>query len=231
MIYTVTALGWFLLVVEAIIAAPIVSLGFVIPSGEELGKVVPGLMLLVSIVLRPTLMVFGFILAARLFRAVVALVNFGMADTFKTIPTTGSLLAPVAAMCLYGGFIIALVNKSFALIYIVPDKVLRWIGGPTEQTDASAAHEAKQSMDKGAQVAKGMGESLAKGGSDSASKLNDKKGQEVASANNSAKSEAAQAGRHKELMGALKGKGGDAVSGGASGGAGPKPPVPPIPVK
>ena len=62
------------------------------------------------------------------------------------------------------------------------------------------------------------------------SKLNDKKGQEVASANNSAKSEAGQAARHKELMGALKGKGGDAVSGGASGG-GPKPPVPPIPVK
>lgn len=157
MIYTMAVIGWFLLVIEAMVAAPIVSLGFVIPSGEELGKVVPGLMLLIGIVLRPVLTVFGFILAARLLRAVIALVNFGMADTFRTIPIGGSLLAPVAAMALYVGFIIALVNKVFILIYLLADRILRWIGGGVEQTDANAVHEAKQTMEKGAQLASKAG--------------------------------------------------------------------------
>jgi conjugal transfer/type IV secretion protein DotA/TraY len=170
MIYSVTAIGWFLLVIEAIIAAPIVSLGLVIPSGDELGKIVPGLMLLVGIVLRPVLMIFGFILAARLFRAVISLINFGMADTFKTISATGSLFEPIAAISLYGGFVVALVNKSFALIYIVPDKIMRWIGGSAETTDAGAVHEAKQTFDKGAQTAKSMGEAPSTAGSAAAQK-------------------------------------------------------------
>ena len=164
MIYTLAALGWFILVIEAMIAAPIVSMGLVIPSGDELGKVVPGLMLLINILLRPVLMIFGFILAARLFRAVVSLVNFGMADTFNTIPIRGSFLAPIAAIFLYVGFIVALVNKCFALIHIVPDKILRWIGGPTEQTDTSAMQEAKQHFEKGAQqTGKVAGEGIAGG--------------------------------------------------------------------
>jgi hypothetical protein len=201
MIYTVAVLGWFLLVIEAIIAAPIVSLGFVIPSGEELGKVVPGLMLLVSIVLRPVLMIFGFILAARLYRAIVELVNFGMADTFSTIPITGSLLSPFAAMILYAAFVVALANKCFALIYIVPDKVLRWIGGPTEQTDASAVQETKQGFEKGAKGFSDAGEGASSGAMKKAAKANE---------------DGAKDGS------GMDDKGGDGGKGG--GGGGPKPP-------
>lgn len=217
MIYTVAALGWFLLVIEAIIAAPIVSLGFVIPSGEELGRVVPGLMLLVGILLRPVLMIFGFVLAARLFKAVIVLVNFGMADSLKSAHTASSLLAPIAAMCLYGGFIVALVNKCFALIYIVPDKVLRWIGGPTETTDTSAVQETKQSFDKGASAAKDIGQGAASGYGEKANETLQQKQKEAAQTDPSGLDGNVNSGA---------GDGGPAATGGANptGGGDAKPP-------
>lgn len=148
LIYAVSVLGWFFLVIEAIIAAPLVALGLVMPSGDELGKIVPSLMLLVNIILRPTLMVFGFILGARLYKVMIEFVNFGMLAAFGSLPST-SFLAPLAALVLYVGFVLTLANKCFALIHIVPDKITRWIGGSTESTDATALQETKASFEKG----------------------------------------------------------------------------------
>ena len=173
MIYTVAVLGWFLLVIEAVVSAPIVALGFVLPSGEELGRVTSGLMLLVGVVLRPTLMIFGFILAARLYRAVVQLVNFGMADTFSTIPITGSLLSPFAAMILYASFVVVLANKCFSLIYIVPDKILRWIGGHPESTDVDEVKQAKGKFESGAKGFSDAGEGASSGAMKKAAKANE----------------------------------------------------------
>ena len=47
-------------------------------------------------------------------------------------------------------FIVTLVNKCYALIYQLPDKVLRWIGVSGEQTDISSVKETQQSFDQGA---------------------------------------------------------------------------------
>ncbi len=35
-------------------------------------------------------------------------------------------------MAIYTAAVLAIVNRSFAMIYEVPNKVLRWIGGPQE---------------------------------------------------------------------------------------------------
>lgn len=154
MIFTVAVVGWFLLVIEAIVAAPILALGFILPSGEELGKVMQGLMLLLNILLRPTLMLFGFILASRLYKAMIQLVNFSMLGNFDNLETSSSYFAWVAVITIYCAFIIALSNKCFALIYALPDKVLRWMGGGPEHTDASQElQQAKGTMSKGADTA------------------------------------------------------------------------------
>lgn len=151
MIFTVGVLGWLLLVVEAIVAAPILAISFILPAGDELGKMMQGLLLLLNIVIRPILMLFGFILAIRLYQAVVKLVNYGMLANFNHLNTTDSMFAWVAVLTLYGAFIIALSNKCFALIYALPDKILRWMGSAPEHTDAShELHEAKSTMLKGA---------------------------------------------------------------------------------
>lgn len=82
-------------------------------------------------------MIFGFLLAGRVYKAIIDLVNFGILEVFDTLKGTESIFSPIVAMIVYAAFIISLVNKCFSLIYAVPDKILRWIGGPSESTDVS----------------------------------------------------------------------------------------------
>lgn len=156
MIFMMTAVGWFLTVIEAIIAAPIVALGFVLPSGDDLGKVEHALSILANIFLRPMLMLIGFILAGRVFKAVVMFVNFGMGSVFNTI-NVSTVFSTIVIMGVYTMFIISIANTSFSLIYALPDKILRWIGGSPEQTDTSAMGEAKGAAQSvGSEVGRGL---------------------------------------------------------------------------
>lgn len=152
-IFTVAVVGWFLLVIEAIVAAPILAISFMLPTGDEMGKMLQGLMLLLNIILRPVLMLFGFIFATRLYQAVVKLVNFGMLSNFDYLNTADSMFAWVAVLTIYATFVITLSNKSFSLIYALPDKVLRWMGAMPEQTDPSLELQtSKSTMLRGAET-------------------------------------------------------------------------------
>ena len=152
MIFIVSALSWFMLVIEAIIAAPIVALGLIAPAQDELGKIVPALGIIANIFLKPILMIFGLIFGAKLFKATVSMVNLGFEFSYATIQaqTGSSMFSWIVIIILYTAFIITLVNKCYALIYQLPDKVLRWIGVSGEQTDVSSVKETQQSFDQGA---------------------------------------------------------------------------------
>lgn len=155
LMFTIAAVGWFLMVIEAIVAAPILAVSFMLPSGEELGKIMQGLMLILNIVLRPTLMLFGFILATRLYQAVVQLVNFSIVGNLDNLDVGESLYAWLAIIAIYGAFTVSLANKSFSLIYALPDKILRWMGGGAEHTDSSQEmHAVKGGIGKGEEIGK-----------------------------------------------------------------------------
>ncbi len=164
MIFIMTAVGWFLTVIEAIMAAPIVALGFILPNGDDLGKIEHALSILANIFLRPMLMLLGFILASRVFKAIVTFINFGMGSVFETI-NVNSIFSSLVVMGVYTFFIIGVINTSFSLIYALPDKVLRWIGGSPEQTDTGALGEAKSGGQNMAQLAgRGLQDMGAKAG-------------------------------------------------------------------
>ena len=149
MIFDLTALGWMLTVVEAIIAAPIIALGLVMPSGDEMGKLEHALMLLANIFLRPLLMVFGFLLAGGVYKAIVTLIDFGMADVMNSIQVN-TMFSSLALIAVYTTFIIGVTNQSFSLIYAVPDKILRWLGVSGEQTNVSAVGDVKHAAQRSA---------------------------------------------------------------------------------
>lgn len=152
MMFVVTALGWFVLVIEAVVAAPLVGLGFIIPSQDELGKVAPALGIIANVFLRPILMIIGLLMAAKLYSTIINMVNMGFKFSFASLQSqTGtSMFAWIVMLILYSGFIVTLVNKCYALIYQLPDKVLRWIGVSGEQTDVSAVKETQQSFEQSA---------------------------------------------------------------------------------
>lgn len=158
MIFTMGAVGWMLVVVEAIVAAPIVALGLIMPSDDDMGKLAAALPILANIFLRPMLMIFGFILASNLFKAVVQLIDFGMAAVFQTI-AVGTLFSGIVVVVVYVMFILSITNICFSLIYALPDKILRWIGGHPEGTDVSNLAEVKSAAQgAGNQVGQGIGE-------------------------------------------------------------------------
>ncbi len=149
MIFTFGVIGWFIATIEAMIAGPIIALGVMTPGGphDVLGKAEPALYMIFGIFLRPTLMIFGMMAAMLLSAVVVTMVNASFQTVMLQITayqlgnssslpgqTSGSggggvdLLELIFFMAAYVMLVVAVLNKSFSLIHVVPDGILRWIG-------------------------------------------------------------------------------------------------------
>jgi defect-in-organelle-trafficking protein DotA len=134
MIFTFSAMGWLIGVIESMIAAPLVALGIAHPEGNPLmGKAEPALMLITNIFLRPSLMVIGLICGIIMSYVAVWLLNIGfMAASqivFQNAQGISWYLAWAALMLLYTILVITILNKVFTLIHLIPDNIMRWLSG------------------------------------------------------------------------------------------------------
>lgn len=168
MLFLFGALGWFAAVIEAVLAAPLVALGFTHPEGHDfLGKAEQSVMLIASVFLRPMLMIFGFIGGIILSYVGIWLLNqgFGMAWSYANGARDMLGLAyMVATFSIYMGIVLAIANRSFALIHELPDTILRWIGGPQEQKGAAhALEEVKGRFKEDMGTAGGVGKGVTEG--------------------------------------------------------------------
>ncbi|MBP9721546.1 MAG: DotA/TraY family protein [Gammaproteobacteria bacterium] len=130
LIYTMGVIGWLLLCIEAMAAAPIVALGLMHPQGDEvLGQAEHGLKLLLNLMLRPVLMVAGLAAGIVLVRIAILFFSMAMNLVFNTgiIPVT-SLAAMGASLMIYIGSMTVIIHKCFSLINEIPNKVMAWIG-------------------------------------------------------------------------------------------------------
>lgn len=144
-IFTMGAIGWLISTVEAMIAGPLVALGILMPSHhhEILGEAKPALMLIFNIFLRPSLMIFGLMAAIMLSNVVVIMVNAGFGTVvanlfdfgggYGTVAAGFSPLAMLFVLIAYVTLLIVALSKCFAAIHIIPERVMRWIGGQGEQ--------------------------------------------------------------------------------------------------
>jgi defect-in-organelle-trafficking protein DotA len=173
MIFTFGSIAWFLAVIEAMVAAPIVALGVTHPEGHDMfGKGEGAIMILMNVFLRPSLMIIGYIAGIAMTYISIWVINAGYneAISFMTGNTiiasspndisVNTLGKPVAirnktnpgvysgwasiygffmAIIIYTSMYITVVTKAFSLIAVLPDKVLRWIGGSPESAGQEAA--------------------------------------------------------------------------------------------
>lgn len=163
LVFTFTALGWMLLVIETMAAAPVVALGLVSPAQENLGKASASVMLITNVFLRPSLMVIGFVIAVKLVTAAITMVNYGFMATVNASTGNIGIFGCIALLCLYGGMCIGIIHECFSLVYVLPDKITRWIGGQAEQSSGikQQLDEAKGAVDKGAEIGGGLMKSSA----------------------------------------------------------------------
>jgi conjugal transfer/type IV secretion protein DotA/TraY len=133
MIFATGVIGWLMVCIESMIAAPITMVGLVSPDGqsEVFGRAEPAIMLIFNTFLRPTLMIFGFLAAMLLSRVVFEVVNAGFFAALSFVGSTEtqlSLFGGMVVIVMYNAFVVGLINKVYALIHLVPDKVMTWVG-------------------------------------------------------------------------------------------------------
>ncbi|MBS0289072.1 MAG: DotA/TraY family protein [Proteobacteria bacterium] len=173
LVFTFGAITWVILVIEAMLGAPLIALTLIIPSEDEIGKAGHAIVILLGLFLRPALMILGFVFAQKLLLVAVGMLNFGFAGTMRMSITGGiGPFAMVAIIVMYTGIATSLVHEAFSLIYVLPDKVLRWMGVAGEGGEAGQhVKELEASHEKGAAVGKG----IMKGAMDKTSKSFSKK--------------------------------------------------------
>lgn len=151
LVFTFAAIAWMILVIEAIVAAPLVALILVVPSEDELGKAGHSLVILLGLILRPALMILGFIVAIKILLVTVKMLNFGFASVVLEHLPIFSIFYPIGVVVLYTGILTYMVHEAFSLIYVIPDKVLRWMGGTPETEDIMGkVKKAEGDVEKGA---------------------------------------------------------------------------------
>lgn len=165
-LFTFGVVGWFIMVIEAMVAAPLLAIGLLSPHGqsEVLGRAEHAPMMVLNIFLRPTLMVFGMMAGLLLSFILAKLLNAAFYNVVASVIQGHDigLFEGGVYIFTYAGILIAMVNKSFALIHIIPDKVLGWIGHRAEGAgEEGMAQAAKGTSTAGAEGMASAGKGLA----------------------------------------------------------------------
>lgn len=134
MIWLGALVGWLIMVVEAIIAAPLWAVMHLHPNGDDAtGKGANGYMLVLGLLLRPTLMVFGFIASVALLQVMGEFVNKVFFDVFEMSQGGVGIFGQIFGVLIYAVIMFQLIKTMLSVIHVVPDQLLRWIGGGGEQ--------------------------------------------------------------------------------------------------
>ncbi|MGL4208430.1 MAG: DotA/TraY family protein, partial [Candidatus Adiutrix sp.] len=125
-------IGWVILVLESLVAAPLWVAAHALPEGEgftgNAGRL--GYMLFLGVFLRPPLMVFGFLIAISLinvFGFIIGLIFSSFVFEFLG-DTVFGISAFLAYIFILGSVIITATYKIFGLISYLPERVTNWIG-------------------------------------------------------------------------------------------------------
>ncbi len=189
LVFTFAFIQWLVLTIEAMAAAPMLSLGILNPEGthEAFGQSSAGVGILASVFLRPSLMIIGFFAATVMSYVTVLIVNGGFfmvagllvnggGVTYHNGPqitgigiirngwqgwkggttTNGDTSGMFSLLILWGIYVntlMVVLNKSFSLIYHIPDHIMRWIGIAEERTEIEGMmSQVKGGVEKGAET-------------------------------------------------------------------------------
>lgn len=138
-IWVLAVTGFFLLIVEAVIAVNLWALAHMRMDGDgisgEAGR--QGWLMMLSLFLSPVLMVFAFLMGMGIFRVTSALFDVGLRQAISGI-MGGGLFTGLVALIVYSVLIavmyIVVIERSFSLVAELPGRVLQQLGASAELT-------------------------------------------------------------------------------------------------
>lgn len=143
--------GWVLLLVEAILAAPLMAISLLKTDGEGFmtQNFQTGVIMILGLILRPMLMIFGLLLGLVVFNGIMNITNVSYLAAVGGIDASdNSALSFIIYMIIYGMLAYTLANSAFKAIDIVPNQVMSWLGARLDQRvdDASVIHQQSAAM-------------------------------------------------------------------------------------
>lgn len=169
-------IAWVLAVIEAMVAAPLLVLGLMIPGGHaHFGHIIPGIKMMFAVVFRPVLMVAGLLTGMILTYVLInfssqgfqlianAILKFagnsnnygayvqngsGMMDS--GVPLTQGIVACILLFT-FCSFMMLAFTKCFSTIYVIPEKVMQWVGGMADKAGEQDLQKMSQGMQQSAQ--------------------------------------------------------------------------------
>lgn len=138
LIWIGVCLGWVVLCVEALIAAPMWAVMHLTAHGDDMtGSGSQGYRLVLSLTLRPALMVFGLIGALTIITVFGQMINMVFFDVFILSQQDSSIFIWIAGLLaaplIYAGVMWTVIKKSMEAVHIIPDQILTWFGGAGQQ--------------------------------------------------------------------------------------------------
>ncbi|EPY02959.1 DotA/TraY family protein [Magnetospirillum fulvum] len=152
--------SWLVLIFEAIVAMPILLIAHLRTDGEGLAGPMAqnGYTILLGLFLRPVLMVIALVIGLQIFNAVVSLFNVLFLPTMKSVQGGASvgLLIGTLHVILYSVTVYGIANMSFKTVDLMPNQILRWVGGAVMH-DMDGSASAGHALDRAGQTgAKGV---------------------------------------------------------------------------
>jgi conjugal transfer/type IV secretion protein DotA/TraY len=132
-------LAWLMLVMESLCAAPLWAAAHALPEGDGLagdhGR--KGYLLFLGVLLRPPLMVFGFLMAMALLNGLGRVIGLAFSAFGFDYLSEGFLGISgfMAFAVILGIVVVTAAWKLFGLIGHLPDKVVGWIGASMHSFD------------------------------------------------------------------------------------------------
>lgn len=169
LVFTFAAIGWILLVVEGMAAAPLVCAGLTHPEGHDfLGKAEQALMLFLSIFLRPALMIIGLIASMVVSFVAFHMMLSGFGVIVHSLSSTAAfgngllvVINSVMVIVIFAMITMEVIEQSFKLVFQLPNNIMTWIGAPTTGEDYGKMAQGVQGAISGA--AQGMGKAAETG--------------------------------------------------------------------
>lgn len=130
-------MAWIVAVVEAVVTMPLIALAHIRTTGDGLTgpmarKAYFGWL---NLLLRPALVVIGFVMGNLIFEAMILYLNDTYARTLAGMGSGGlGIIDQAVNTFMYAGAAYALVNASFKLVDIIPNTTMKWLGGPRAES-------------------------------------------------------------------------------------------------
>lgn len=136
---TFAALTWIISVFEAVAMVPIAALAHLTSEGEGIaGGAKTCWILWLNVLLRPVLVVLGFVGSMLVFNTFVVYFHTNFSHGVGALRTDMNILTRlisyVAYTLIYVGAIYTAANSTFKLLDLIPSAMMRWMGGSPDQS-------------------------------------------------------------------------------------------------